>query len=164
MTGSFSGAVKLTYLIWLWKCPSHASSKRWKSEEMPRIPSGHRHDNNTEDSFLGLTGGLLILLVTSSVLFLGALCKYLRKLCRKLKGKELWKRGSKKRKSKRGEKSKRSSSVRRSSSRASRTKEGLIAVSPEFSIPSSRSTVTQQPAPDLSQGRTGRSNEEKRLS
>ncbi|CAH3021060.1 unnamed protein product [Porites evermanni] len=130
---------------------------------MPRIPSGHRHDSNTEDSFLGLTGGLLILLVTSSVLFLGALCKYLRKLCRKLKGKELWKRGSKKRQSKRGEKSKRSSSIRRSSSRASRTKEGLI-VSPEFSIPSSRSTVTQQPAPDLSQGRTGRSNEEKRLS
>ena len=163
MTGPFSGAVKLTYLIWLWKCHSHASSNRCKSKEMPRIPSGHRHDSNTEDSFLGLTGGLLILLVTSSVLFLGALCKYLRKLCRKLKGKELWKRGSKKRQSKRGEKSKRSSSVRRSSSRASRTKEGLI-VSPEFSIPSSRSTVTQQPAPDLSQGRTGRSNEEKRLS
>ena len=128
---------------------------------MPRIPSGHT-DNGTF-SFPSLTGGLVILLVTSSVLFLGALCKYLSKLCRKIRGKERWKRRSKKRQSKRGEQVKRSASVKRSDSRASKSKEGVI-ISPEFSIPSSRSTVIQQPAPDLSQGRTGRTDEEKRLS
>lgn len=127
---------------------------------MPRIPDAH-HVSDT-NSFLSLTAGIVILLVTSSVLVLGALCKYLRKLCRKV-WKERWKRGSKKRQSKRGEKPTRSASVKRSNSKSSKSREGLI-VSPEFSIPAARSCVTQQPAPDLSQGRTGRTNDEKRLS
>ena len=123
---------------------------------MPRIPIANHEPN----PLLSVTGGIVFLLVTSSVLVLGALCKYLRKLCRKV-WKERLKRGSKRRKSKR--ETKRSASVRRSSSRSSKTREGVV-VSPEFSIPSSRSCVTQQPVPDLSQGRPGRTNDEKRLS
>lgn len=128
---------------------------------MPRIPDVH-HDSSA-DSILSLTGGLIFLFVTSSVLVLGALCKYLRNLCRKVL-KERWKRRSKKRHSKRGEQAKRSASVKRTDSRSSRSREGMVAVSPQFSIPSSRSCVIQQPPPDLSQGRAGKTNEEKRLS
>ena len=123
---------------------------------MPRIPN----TNHEPNALLSVTGGIVFLLLTSSVLVLGALCKYLRKLCRKV-WKDRWKRGSKKRHSKR--EVKKSASVKRSDSRSSKTREGLV-VSPEFSIPSTRSCVIQQPAPDLSQGRTGRTNDEKRLS
>lgn len=124
---------------------------------MPRIPNAIHEPN----ALLSVTGGIVFLLLTSSVLVLGALCKYLRKLCRKV-WKDRWKRGSKKRHSKR-EVRRRSASVKRSDSRSSKTREGLV-VSPEFSIPSTRSCVIQQPAPDLLQGRTGRTNDEKRLS
>ena len=129
---------------------------------MPRILDVHRDSN--ADSILSLTGGLIFLFVTSSVLVLGALCKYLRNLCRKVL-KERWKRRSKRRHSKRIEQAKGSTGVKRTdSARLYKSREGMVAVSPQFSIPSSRSFVIQQPAPDLSQGRTGKTNEEKRLS
>ena len=124
---------------------------------MPRIPIANHEPN----PLLSLTGGIAFLLVMSSVLVLGALCKYLRKLCHKVWRKPRWKRGSKRRKSKR--EAKRSASVKRSHSKSSKTREGVV-VSPEFSIPSSRSCVVQQPVPDLSQGRPGRTIDEKRLS
>lgn len=129
---------------------------------MPRIPDVHRTSN--ADSILSLTGGLIFLFVTSSVLVLGALCKYLRNFCRKIL-KERWKRRSKKRRSKRSEQAKGSTGVKRSeSSRSFKSREGVVAVSPQFSIPSSRSCVIQQPPPDLAQGRTGKTTEETRLS
>lgn len=129
---------------------------------MPRIPDVHR--TNNADSILSLTGGLIFLFVTSSVLVLGALCKYLRNFCRKVL-KERWKRRSKKRRSKRSEQARESTGVKRSeSTRSFKTREGIVAVSPQFSIPSSRSCVIQQPPPDLSQGRTGKTSEERHLS
>lgn len=128
---------------------------------MPRIPDVHRDSH--ADSILSLSGGLIILFVTSSVLVLGALCKYLGKLCRKVWRKPRWKRRSKRRHSKRGEQRKGSAAVKRSESRSSKSREAVV-VSPQFTIPTSRSYVIQQPDPDLSQGRTGKTNEGKRLS
>ena len=126
---------------------------------MPRISDVHR-DSYT-DSILSLSEGLIILFVASSVLVLGALCKYLGKLCRKLWKKPRWKRKSKKRHSKRAEQRKGSAPVKRSGS--FRSGEGVI-MSPQFTIPSSRSCMIQQPYPDLSQGRTGKTTADKRLS
>ena len=129
---------------------------------MPRIPDAHRTSN--ADSILSLTGGLVLLFVISSVLVLGVLCKYLRNFCRKVL-KERWKRRSKRRRSKRNEQARGSTGVKRSqSTRSFKSREGVIAVSPQFSIPSSRSCVIQQPVPDLSQGRTGKTSEERHLS
>ena len=127
---------------------------------MPRIPDVHRTSN--ADSVLSLTGGLIFLFVTSSVLVLGALCKYLRNFCRKVM-KERRKKRSKRRRSKRIEQA-RGSIKRSESTRSFKSREGVVAVSPQFSIPSSRSCVIQQPPPDLSQGRTGKTSEESRLS
>lgn len=126
---------------------------------MPRISDVHR-DSYT-DSILSLSEGLIILFVASSVLVLGALCKYLGKLCRKLWKKPRWKRKSKKRHSKRAEQRKGSAPVKRSGS--FRSGEGVV-MSPQFTIPSSRSCMIQQPYPDLSQGRTGKTTADKRLS
>lgn len=129
---------------------------------MPRIPDVHRASN--ADSILNLTGGLIFLFVTSSVLVLGALCKYLRNFCRKVL-KERRKKRSKRRRSKRIEQARGSTGVQRSAStRSYKSREGVVAVSPQFSIPSSRSFVIQQPPPDLSQGRTGKTSEERQLS
>ena len=127
---------------------------------MPRIPDVHRTSN--ADSVLSLTEGLIFLFVTSSVLALGALCKYLRNFCRKVM-KERRKKRSKRRRSKRIEQA-RGSIKRSASTRSFKSREGVVAVSPQFSIPSSRSCVIQQPPPDLSQGRTGKTSEERRLS
>ena len=127
---------------------------------MPRIPDVHRTSN--ADSVLSLTEGLIFLFVTSSVLVLGALCKYLRNFCRKVM-KERRKKRSKRRRSKRIEQA-RGRIKRSASTRSFKSREGVVAVSPQFSIPSSRSCVIQQPPPDLSQGRTGKTSEERRLS
>ena len=132
------------------------------NKEMPRIPDAHRTSH--ADSILSLTGGLIFLFVASSILVLGALCKYLRNFCRKVL-KDRWKKRSKRRRSKRSEQVKGSTGVKRSESgRPFKSREGVAAVSPQFCIPSSRSCVTQQPTPDLSQGRTGKTSEERRLS
>lgn len=131
------------------------------NKKMPRIPDVHRASN--ADSILNLTGGLIFLFVTSSVLVLGALCKYLRNFCRKVL-KERRKKRSKRRRSKRIEQARGSTGVQRSAStRSYKSREGVVAVSPQFSIPSSRSFVIQQPPPDLSQGRTGKTSEERQL-
>lgn len=124
---------------------------------MPRIQSA-RHET---DLLLSGTGTIAALLVLSSVIVLGVVCKYFRKLCQRVK--ERWKRSSKKRQSKQESKPRSASAVRSSSEdKSSKTREGGV-VSPEFSIPSSRSYVAQQPTPDLAQGRTGRTNDEKRF-
>lgn len=128
-------------------------------KKMPRILDVHRKGHT--NSILSLSEGLIILFVASSVLVLGALCKYLGKLCRKLWKKPRWKRKSKRRHSKRVEQRKGSAPVKRSGS--FKSGEGVV-VSPQFTIPSSHSCLIQQPYPDLSQGRTGKTNEDKRLS
>ena len=120
---------------------------------MPRIQSG-RHESGL---LLSGTGTVAVLLVLSSVVVLGAVCKYLRKLCHSVK--ERWKKRPKKRHAKQ-ESRLRSTSVRRSESRSSKKREGGVAA-PEFSIPSLRRCVPQQPSPDLLQGRAGKTNDNK---
>ena len=150
------------WLLWTSRSPCvtpHFYDIRVNDKKMPRISDVHR-DSYT-DSILSLSEGLIILFVASSVLVLGALCKYLGKLCRKLWKKPRWKRKSKKRHSKRAEQRKGSAPVKRSGS--FRSGEGVV-MSPQFTIPSSRSCMIQQPYPDLSQGRTGKTTADKRLS
>ena len=120
---------------------------------MPKIQSARRES----DLLLSGPGTVAVLVALSSVIVLGAICKYLLKLCHSVK--ERWKKRPKKRQSKQ-ESRLRSTSVRRSKSKSSKTREGGVAA-PEFFIPSFGKCVPQQPSPNLVQGRTGRTNDDK---
>ena len=120
---------------------------------MPKIQSARRES----DLLLSGPGTVAVLVALSSVIVLGAVCKYLLKLCHSVK--ERWKKRPKKRRSKQ-ESRLRSTSVRRNESKTSKTREGGVAA-PEFFIPSLGKRVPQQPSPNLVQGRTGRTNDDK---
>ncbi|XP_067039089.1 synaptotagmin-7-like isoform X1 [Acropora muricata] len=120
---------------------------------MPKIQSARRES----DLLLSGPGTVVVLVALSSVIVLGAVCKYLLKLCHSVK--ERWKKRPKKRRSKQ-ESRLRSTSVRRNESKTSKTREGGVAA-PEFFIPSLGKRVPQQPSPNLVQGRTGRTNDDK---
>lgn len=120
---------------------------------MPKIQSARRES----DLLLSGPGTVAVLVALSSVIVLGAICKYLLKLCHSVK--ERWRKRPKKSQSKQ-ESRLRSTGVRRSESKSSKTREGGVAA-PEFFIPSFGKCVPQQPSPNLVQGRTGRTNDDK---
>lgn len=118
--------------------------------------------------------GYLALVVSITTLVVGALCKFLKELCRKFrrKRKKRQREGSmrtppvvnvRRSESTRSDNARRDIMVQRSDSTSSRVS-SLV----DFSIPKTRTNVLQQPLPQLSQARTayatGASKEEKRRS